>query len=213
MRRGAPEPRPDGQANYFPTYEELASELLDGLEQAGLTVEDVGHEMEPSSGERTFECTARLPAREPPHRYLATLHFHWDALLTYVGTYGPGSECDLYHEDDQPCVHQDAHPHPGVDLVVDFDLGDGGYELRALAEVQGWIATVEALLARAVPDQEGRVVHLDLAAHGGSMVVERFVAEQTWYLDLDQTPELTPICETIAATLRATPELADRLPL
>ena len=57
----------------------------------------MGHEIEPSSGERTFHATVRLSASEPPHRYAATLHFHWDALLTYVGTYGPASDCELYH--------------------------------------------------------------------------------------------------------------------
>jgi hypothetical protein len=196
---------------YFPTYEELAAEVLDGLERAGLVVQDVGHELEPSMGERTFQCSVRLPTSEPPHRYLASLHFHWDALLTYVGTYGPGSECELYHEDDEECPHR--HAHPAVELVAEYDLGDGGYPLRELGEVQAWIETVEGLLARSVPAQEGRVVRVGLTVRDGTAWVDRFAAEQVWYLDLSEPPELSEICETILATLRVTPALADRLPL
>ena len=40
----------DEEDSYFPTYEELAADLLDGLERAGLVVQDVGHELEPSTG-------------------------------------------------------------------------------------------------------------------------------------------------------------------
>ncbi len=201
----------DEEDSYFPTYEELAADLLDGLERAGLVVQDVGHELEPSTGERTFQCSVRLAASEPPHRYLASLHFHWDALLTYLGSYGPGSECELYHEDDEECSHQRAHP--AVELVGEFDLGDGGYPLRELGEVQAWIETVEGLLARALPPQENRVVRVGLTVKDGTAWVDRFAAEQVWMLDLAEPPELAPICDTIKATLKATPSLADRLPL
>ncbi|MHB8392981.1 MAG: hypothetical protein ACYDC5_00420 [Candidatus Dormibacteria bacterium] len=201
----------DPDTPYFPTYEELASDLLEGMERVGLVVQDVGHELEPSTGERTFQCTLRLPGSEPPHRYLATVHFHWDALLTYLGTYGPGSECDLYHDDDEACTHR--QPHPAIELVTEYDLGDGGYALRELGEVQAWIDTVEGLLARAVPVEDGRVVHLGLTVREGTIWVDRFAAEQVWYLDLTEAPDLTAVCTTIQATLKATPALADRLPL
>ena len=67
-RDGGEEARENGET-YFPTYEELAAELLEGLEKCSLVVHDVGHEIEPSSGERTFHATVRLSASEPPHRY------------------------------------------------------------------------------------------------------------------------------------------------
>jgi len=199
------------QAPYFPTYEEIASEVLEGMERAGLVVQDVGHDLEPSTGERTFQCSVRLPSSDPPHRYLATIHFHWDALLTYLGTYGPGSECDLYHEEDEPCGHQQARP--AIELVSEYDLGDGGYALRELGEVSAWIDTVEGLLARALPAQEGRVVRLGLTVRDGTIWVDRFAAEQVWYLDLAEPPDLDAVCQTVQGTLRVTPALADRLPL
>ncbi|MGC2192129.1 MAG: hypothetical protein WA751_07325 [Candidatus Dormiibacterota bacterium] len=204
---------PESPESYFPTYEELAAELLDALERSSLVVHDVGHELEPSSGERTFHASVRLPASDPPHRYAATLHFHWDALLTYIGTYGPGSDCELYHDDEEICVHRRNAPRPFVELVAEFDLGDGGYELRELSEVHGWLGTVDGLLSRAVPDQEGRTVRVGLAVRDGGIWVERFHAEQAWYLDLSEPPDLNPVCKVIARTLKATPALADRLPL
>jgi hypothetical protein len=206
--RGSDEER---EVPYFPTYEEIASEVLEGMERAGLVVQDVGHDLEPSTGERTFQCSVRLPTSDPPHRYLATIHFHWDALLTYLGTYGQGSECDLYHEEDEPCVHHQARP--AVELVSEYDLGDGGYALRELSEVSAWIDTVEGLLARSLPAQEGRVVRLGLTVREGTIWVDRFAAEQVWYLDLTDPPDLDPVCQTVQATLKVTPALADRLPL
>ncbi len=213
MKREGSEEASENGETYFPTYEELAAELLDGLEQASLVVHDVGHELEPSSGERTFHASVRLTTSEPPHRYAATLHFHWDALLTYVGTYGPGSDCELYHDDEEICTHRHSAPRPFVELVGELDLGDGGYELRELTEINGWLATVDGLLGRAVPDQEGRTVRVGLAVREGGIWVERFHAEQAWYLDLSEPPDLNPVCKVIASTLKATPALADRLPL
>ena len=82
----------------FPSYEELASDLLEAIDAVGLSIEDVRHELEPGIGERRFEATVRLTASDPPSRYHAHLSFSWDALMTYVAAYGPGSECDLYHD-------------------------------------------------------------------------------------------------------------------
>lgn len=211
-RDGGGDGRDKGEG-YFPTYEEIAAEVLDGLEKVSLVVHDVGHELEPSSGERTFHATVRLPASEPPHRYAATVHFHWDALLTYVGTYGPGSDCELYHDEDEVCTHRRNSPRPFVELVAEYDLGDGGYELRELTELHSWIGTVDGLLARAVPDQEGRAIRLGLAVREGGIFVDRFHAEQAWYLDLGEPPDIGQCCQVIATTLKATPALADRLPL
>jgi len=53
---GAASDRPEP----FPSYEELASDLLEALDEAGLSIEDVRHELEPGAGERRFECTVRL---------------------------------------------------------------------------------------------------------------------------------------------------------
>ncbi len=212
MNAKGPQPA-DEDAYYFPVYEELASDLLEGLERAGLVVEDINHEVEPSSGDRTFHCSVHPEAAEFPPRYQASIHFHWDALLTYLSTYGPGSECDLYHEPGEPCSHREGRPHPGVDVVVEYDLGDGGYQLAELGEVSAWFATVEDLLSRVLPDQDARVVHLHLGFREGATWVEKFTAEQSWYLDLSEPQDLEPICSMVAATLRATPALADRLPL
>ncbi len=211
MRRG--EPRGQDADAYFPTYEEVASELLDCLERTGLTVQDVAHELEPGTGERTFQCTVRAPGGEPPYRYSCSVHFHWDALLTFLGAYGPGSDCELYHEDDEPCPHQERRPRPTVEVVTEYDLGDGGYQLSELEEMRGWIATVESLLQRAVPDQEELTVRLGLAVREGAIWVDRFFAEQPWFVDLALPPDLSRISEAIAATLKVTPSLADRLPL
>jgi hypothetical protein len=213
MKRDSGDEAKENGEGYFPTYEELAAELLEGLESRSLVVHEVGHEVEPSTGERTFHATVRLTTSEAPHRYAASLHFHWDALLTYVGTYGPGSDCELYHDEDEVCSHRQNPPRPFVELVAEYDLGDGGYELRELTELSGWIGTVEGLLGRAVPDQEGRTVRVGLSGRDGGVWVDRFHAEQAWYLDLAEPPDLDPVCQIIANTLKATPALADRLPL
>ena len=79
------------------------------------------------------------------------LSFTWDALLTFISAYGPGADCELYHDDDeaQDCPHQQMTPQPFVDVEAEFVLGDGGYELHDLGEVSGWVDTVQSLLSKA----------------------------------------------------------------
>jgi hypothetical protein len=205
----------DEPAETFPTYEELASDLLEALDDAGLSIEDVRHELEPGSGERRFECTVRLQPGEPPSRYHAHLSFVWDALMTYIAAYGPGADCDLYHDDDeeQACPHRHLQPQPFVEVEAEFILGDGGYELQDVSEVGSWRDLVQALLAKAFPGDDKPTVHLGLAFLGSSMMVEKLTAEHSWLLDFEEPPDFSAIARGVQATLRVVPQLADRLPV
>jgi hypothetical protein len=51
---------PGQERSAFPSYEELSADLIEAIDQAGLFIEDVRHHLEPSVGERRFECTVRL---------------------------------------------------------------------------------------------------------------------------------------------------------
>jgi hypothetical protein len=206
---------PEEPVEAFPSYEELASDLLEALDETGLSIEDVRHELEPGSGERRFECTVRLVPGDPPSRYHAHLSFTWDALMTYVATYGPGSDCDLYHDDEeeQDCPHRHLQPQPFVEIEAEFVLGDGGYELQDVAEVSTWTDTVQNLLAAAFPADDRPSVHVGLAFLGNSALVEKLTAEHSWLLDFDEPPDLGAIARTVQVCLREVPKLADRLPV
>lgn len=199
----------------FPSYEELASDLLEALDEAGLSIEDVRHELEPGAGERRFECTVRLLPGEPHTRYHAHLSFVWDALMTYVAAYGPGADCDLYHDEDeeQDCPHRHLQPQPFVEVEAEFVLGDGGYELQDIGEVAGWRATVQGLLDTAFPTDDRPSVHIGLAFLGTSALVEKLTAEHSWLIDFDEPPDLGAIARSVEAALRVVPQLADRLPV
>src|SRR5487761_1571977 len=108
----------------FPSYEEFASDLLEAVDGTGLSIEDVRHHVEPGLGERRFECTVRLSPADPPSRYHVHISFAWDALMTYVATYGSGADCP----------HQHLAPQPFVEVEAEFVLGDGGYELQDVGE-------------------------------------------------------------------------------
>src|SRR5580704_12037691 len=139
----------------FPSYEEFASDLLEAVDAAGLSIEDVRHHLEPGLGERRFECTVRLTG-DPPPRYHVHVSYTWDALLTFISAYGPGADCELYHDDDeaQDCPHQQITPQAFVDVEAEFVLGDGGYELHDLDEVGGWVEIVQTLLGKAFSDDD-----------------------------------------------------------
>lgn len=209
-----PDPLSDRAAS-FPTYEEFAAEVLDTLDSLGLSIEDIRHEVEPGVGERTFECAVRLSPEEATFRYHAHVTFEWDALLTYLATYGPGADCDLYHDEEeaQDCPHHRLSPQPFVELRAEFELGDGGYELQEVGEVGGWISTVQTVLAKAFPGDDRPSVHIGLAALGDTVMVEKFAAEHSWLIDFDGEIDLEPLARQIHAALRLLPQLADRLPV
>ncbi|MFN2451947.1 MAG: hypothetical protein ABR541_06315, partial [Candidatus Dormibacteria bacterium] len=164
-----------GSRPVLPSYEELARDLLEALDRGGLAVEDARNQLEPEIGERRFEVTVRLAAAEAGSRYHAHLSFAWDALLTHLSAYGAGSECELYHEEDEEldCPHQHLAPQPFVEVEAEFALGDGGYELHDVDEVAGWVDTVQALLGKAFPDDDRPSVHIGIAALGSVMLVEK----------------------------------------
>jgi hypothetical protein len=198
----------------FPSYEEFASDLLEAIDGSGLSIEDVRHHIEPGIGERRFECTVRLPG-DPPSRYHAHLSFGWDALLTFISAYGPGADCELYHDDEeaQDCPHQQITPQPFVDVEAEFVLGDGGYELHELDEVSGWVDTVQSLLGKAFTDDDRPSVHVGVAVLGTTTLVEKLTAEHSWFLDFEKQPDLGGIATQLEKALKLIPQLADRLPI
>lgn len=198
----------------FPTYEELAGDLLESLEAAGLSIDDVRHELEPGIGERRFEVTVRQ-GPDPMSRYHAHLSFTWDALLTYVSANGGASECDLYHDDDDEveCPHQRLRPQPFVEIEVEIVLGDGGYELHDVDEVSSWVDTVQSLLGKTFPEDDRPSIHVGLAALGSVVLVEKLTAEHSWLVDFDGVPDYAAIGKQVAAALKVVPQLADRLPI
>lgn len=198
----------------FPSYEEFASDLLEAIDGAGLSIEDVRHHIEPGIGERRFECTVRL-AGDPPSRYHAHVSFVWDALLTFVSAYGPGADCELYHDDEeaQDCPHQQITPQPFVDVEAEFVLGDGGYELHELDEVSGWVDTVQSLLGKVFTEEDRPSVHVGVAVLGTTTLVEKLTAEHSWFLDFEKQPDLSAIAGQLDKALKSVPQLADRLPI
>lgn len=198
-----------------PSYDELAAELLEALEDTDLVVDDVRHELEPGAGERRFECTVRLTPGDAHSRYHAHLSFVWDALMTYVAAYGGGADCDLYHDDDEEpeCPHRRLQPQPVVEVQAEFVLGDGGYELQDVSEVSAWRETVGSLVGKAFAAEERPTVHLGLAFLGSTAIVEKLTAEHSWLLDFDDDPDLGGLARTVQEVLRIVPQLADRLPV
>ena len=213
-----PGPEIQGQAPVgppFPSYEEFYSDILEAVDGAGLSIEDVRHEVEPSTGERRFECTIRLSPTDPPSRYHVHLSFSWDALLTYVTTYGPGADCELYHDEEEAaeCPHQSVAPQPFVELQAEFVLGDGGYELQNITEIDDWVRVVQNLLSKAFTAEDRPSVHVGLAAIGTTVLVEKFTAEHSWLIDFEREPDLSAMAKQVQAALKLIPALADRLPI
>ncbi len=118
--------------------------------------------------------------------------YTWDALLTFISAYGPGADCELYHDDDeaQDCPHQQITPQAFVDVEAEFVLGDGGYELHDLGEVGGWVETVQSLLGKAFSEDDKPSVHVGIAVLGTTTLVEKFTAEHSWFLDFEKQPDL-----------------------
>ncbi len=200
--------------HHFLAYEDVVADIFEAVTNAGLRVDDMRHDMEPSIGERRFECTVRLDGPDAPTRYHAHISFAWDALMTFISTYGPGRECELYHDDEDldDCPHQLIDPDPLAEIEVEFVLGDGGYELQNIAEVPGWVESVQQLFGTVYPDGNGPSVHVGMAVIGSATIIEKFSAEHSWLVNVSREGVFTDIAQHIVATLKIAPQLADRLP-
>src|SRR4029077_4199831 len=198
----------------FPHLVGMSSGLLEAVYAAGLSIEDVRHHLEPGLGERRFECTVRLTG-DPPPRYHVHVSYTWDALLTFISAYGPGADCELYHDDDeaQDCPHQQITPQAFVDLEAEFVLGAGGSVIPDLGAVGGWGEPVQTLLGKVFSEDDKPSVHVGIAVLGTTTLVEKFTAEHSWFLDFEKQPDLTTLAKQIDTSLKLVPHLADRLPI
>ncbi len=203
----------EGITVYIPNYEEFATSLLETAREHDLAIDDVRHEIEPSSGERRFSALLRLNSAEIGSRYHAHLSFGWDALLTYVTVYGATAECELYHDDDLDCPHSSLVPQPAIELEGEFILGDGGYDLQSLEEANSWLGTVQVLLAKVFPEENRPSVHIGIVSANGTLIVEKLTAEYSWILDLSSPVDFAEILTQVGAVLAVVPQLADRLPI
>ena len=141
-RRGLAEPpasesveHPGQERSAFPSYEELSADLIEAIDQAGLFIEDVRHHLEPSVGERRFECTVGSPPASPRRATTSTSASSGTPCSPMWPPTEPASDCDLYHDDDEAedCPHHQLTPQPFVELEAEFILGDGGYELHEVS--------------------------------------------------------------------------------
>ena len=158
----------------------------------------------------------RLNPVDPPSRYYCDLTFSWDALMTYLATYGPGADCDIYHETEEEleaCPHHNNMPAPVVEIEAEFVLGEGGYELQDQTEINDWLEVAQPMLDKAFEGEDKPSIHLGLASLGGVMLVEKFTAEHSWMVEFDPPPDFAGIAKTVKAMLRVIPQLADRLPI
>lgn len=206
-------PPEEESAAYVPNYEEFAMELLEAVSDSDLAIDDVRHETEPATGERRFMAMVRLASAEPGSSYHAHVSFAWDALLTYLTVYGPGIECELYHDDDTECIHRQLPPQPAIELEVEFILGDGGYDLQSLEEASSWLNTISVLLGKVFPDDNRPSVHIGVASSNAMLTVEKLTAEYSWIIDLSSDIDFGEIVTQIRAVLGVVPQLADRLPI
>lgn len=204
----------DSPAPQFLAYEDIVAEIFDAATHAGLRVDDMRHDMEPSIGERRFECTVRMDTPDQSSKYHAHISFTWDALMTFVSTYGPGRECELYHDADDldDCPHQMIDPDPLAEIEVEFVLGDGGYELQDIGEIPGWVESVSQLFNSVFPDNDGPSVHVGMAIIGSTTIIEKFSAEHSWLVNVAHESVFDDIARQVHAVLRIAPSLADRLP-
>lgn len=170
------------------TYETLVTILLSGAERAGLNIQFSQEQIDPHAMVRTFTMTC-FPYGITDTRIevpYATFAFSWDAALTAISVVGTETICDLYHDPDEVCVHNDLNC--AYEAILELDAA---YEIplqeTARRNVTSILATATALQqvsSELTTDQEPLDIEMLVQFTGTqSSFVNRITLRQQWILD------------------------------
>lgn len=170
------------------TYETLVTALLGEAERVGLNIVFSQEQLDPHSLVRTFTMSC-YPYGQAPDGELspsATLSFSWSAALTALSVSGSDELCDLYHDPDEECIHNEL----GCAYEATLELA-GLYEIPFPPSPNQQFNDA-ARVAKIMQDASAELtadrqpLEIDMNVHftsRGQQLIVRLAVRQEWMLD------------------------------
>lgn len=164
------------------TYDDVRQAVLTAAEAAGLRAFHVRDTLETRTCDRECEIVCVPQDEEPPFAVAAVVGFPWDAALTAESIYG--DTCTLYHDEDDPCPHQDAEPDAVFDLDVRFTFNPPRPE-----DVPQVVTALQEIFRENIHHGNLPEVQIQLSyLPDGQLVVQEAYAQYWWEIALNEEP-------------------------
>lgn len=180
------------------SYDDVRQAVLIAAEAAGLRAYSTRDTLETHTCDRECEILCVPLDEDPPFAVAAVVGFPWDAALTAESTYG--DTCALYHEESDPCPHQDAEPDAVFDLDVRFTFNPPRPE-----DVPQVVTALQQIFRREIQHENLPEVQIQLSyLPDGRLVVQEAYAQCWWEISLNEEPlDLSDILEEARRILDA----------
>ncbi|MBA3468272.1 MAG: hypothetical protein H0T53_01385 [Herpetosiphonaceae bacterium] len=196
------------------TYETIITILLGGAERTGLNIQFSQEQIDPHTMSRTFSMTC-LPTGVPeprPDVPYATMSFIWDAALTAISVMGSESMCDLYHDPDETCPHNDlgCAYNAEIDIDVMYEIPLSDTQRREISNVPTLARSLQIITSESTHDQQPLDIDIQMQFTSTyHAFIGRVAARQQWTIDEplheeeDLQEVMREICRETVRTLNA----------
>lgn len=197
------------------TYETLVTILIGEAERTGLNVQFSQEQLDPHTMSRTLNITCLPTGVAEPNMDVpfAVLSFTWDAALTAISVMGSDSLCDLYHDPDEQCLHDELgcayDAELDLDIVYEVPLTDA--QRRDIANVPALARSLQVTTSEATHDRQPLDVDIQMQFTSDyHAFVGRVTARQQWLVN-EQLHEEDELREVMFGMCRETVRILNAL--
>lgn len=180
------------------TYEEVCDELLRAAEDDGLYVFDIQDRLDVRTCEKSFDFACAPDEAEPPYEVRAEVGFVWDVQYTALSMYGP--ECDVFHDEGEPCLHQAREPEAYIELEIRYT-----FPVVAPSEAAATARRIQGVIVDHLQHENLPAVTVEATlTWDGEGAVHQAYAHYGWMIELGDEPlDVTGIFQEIRRVLVA----------
>lgn len=102
------------------TYEQITSQIINSMKEAGLNPYIIKHNLELVTLMKEFECLCVVKDKRSPYITRAEISFSWDSTMTTESIYG--GNCALFHDETEECFHDEENREAVLELEIKYNI-------------------------------------------------------------------------------------------